>query len=102
MEVKIPVWGVCPFRSPVLLPPDDAPAPRVFAPQARANDPKSILGPCLYAGCGLWKVTKVVDGQPVDGMCSLRFAAEAMNSLAASLETLVKISSPSLNPNGSA
>jgi hypothetical protein len=45
----------------------------------------------MYAGCGFWKITKVVDGQAVDGMCGIRFLGEVMNSIAGSLEQLVKL-----------
>jgi hypothetical protein len=48
------------------------------------------LGPCLYAGCGLWKVTKVEDGRPVDGMCGLRYAAEAQASAAEALQKIAE------------
>ncbi len=54
------------------------------------------LGPCLYAGCGLWKITKVVNGKPADGMCGIRFLGEVMNSIAGSLEHLVQLETTKL------
>ena len=77
-EVNLPVWSLCPFRTPVESSETDLP-------------PKQTLGPCLYAGCGLYKVVKVVDGKVVDGMCSIRFLGEVMNSIAGSLEQLTKL-----------
>ena len=92
-SVTIPVWGLCPFRSPVFPPLDPGPASRVFTPQPETRaqgEPRPVLGPCLYVGCGLWKITQVKDGKPTDGMCSIRFAAEALNSIAGNLEILAK------------
>ena len=92
-QVTIPVWGLCPFRSPVFPPLDPGPAPRVVAPGGSPRgqgEPRPVLGPCLYAGCALWKITQVKDGKPTDGMCSIRFAAEALNSIAGNLEILAK------------
>ena len=57
----------------------------------KPEPPQQTLGPCLYAGCGLWKITKVVDGKAVDGMCGIRFLGEVMNSIAGSLEQLTKL-----------
>ena len=79
-EVTRPIWSLCPFRSPVEL-----------ETMIDSRPPAQALGPCLYAGCGLWKITKVVDGKPVDGMCGIRFLGEVMNSVAGSLEQLVKL-----------
>jgi hypothetical protein len=75
-DVRVPVWGLCPFRSPVV--------PRESSALAGSepSEPLQALGSCLYAGCGLWKVTKIADGRPVDGMCSLRYAAEALAKIA--------------------
>ena len=92
-QISIPVWGLCPFRSPVFPPIDPGPPARVFAPHIEAHpqgEPRPVLGPCLYAGCALWKVTQIKDGKPVDGMCSIRFAGEALNSIAGNLEILAK------------
>jgi hypothetical protein len=87
-DLKIPVWGLCPFRSPV-VPPTEKPS--VFAPNLPAPQPTQALGPCLYAGCGLWKITKVENGKPVDGMCSLRYAAECAGELTGAIQVLVKL-----------
>jgi hypothetical protein len=83
-EVSLPIWSLCPFRSPV------SPTEAQFdgGPSSR---PAQALGPCLYAGCGLYKVMKVVDGKVVDGMCSIRFLGEVMNSIAGSLDQLTKL-----------
>jgi len=92
-QIQIPVWGLCPFRSPVFPPQDTGPAPRVFTPRGESQaqgEPRPVLGPCLYAGCALWKITEVKDGKPSDGMCSLRFAAEALNSIAGNLDAMAK------------
>ena len=83
-EVNLPIWSLCPFRSPVM--PNDRPMTSEIG-----QLPFQALGPCLYAGCGLWKITKVVDGKPVDGMCGIRFLGEVMNSIAGSLEQLTKL-----------
>jgi hypothetical protein len=83
-EVSLPIWSLCPFRSPV------APTEAQFDGRPSSR-PAQALGPCLYAGCGLWKITKIEDGRPVDGMCSIRFLGEVMNSIAGSLEQLTKL-----------
>jgi hypothetical protein len=75
-EVKLPVWSLCPFRSPVLPPAGDS-----------LGQPRSMLGPCLYAGCGLYRVTKVEDGKVVDGLCSIRSLADSLDQLT-KLETM--------------
>jgi hypothetical protein len=49
-----------------------------------------MLGPCLYAGCGLWRITKVEDGKPVDGLCSIRAISESLEQLT-KLETMKTI-----------
>lgn len=91
-QIQVPVWGACPLRSPV-LPPKER---KVFDPGNPAQ-PESILGPCIQAACGFWKITKTkeVAGQlqPVEGMCGVRFLGEVFNSIAGSLEQLVKIES---------
>lgn len=81
-DVRVPVWGLCPFRSPV-VPREALPDLSSCAPDASdvPREPLQALGPCLYAGCGLWKVTKVTDGQPVDGMCGVRFLGEMLEQL---------------------
>jgi hypothetical protein len=90
-DVNLPIWSLCPFRSPV------APVsePIVKFPGNTLGEatwsPPQALGPCLYAGCGLYKVTKIVDGKVVDGMCGIRFLGEVMNSIAGSLEQLTKL-----------
>ena len=81
-EVNLPIWSLCPFRSPVEIESLDVNVPL---------PPRQALGPCLYAGCGLWKITKVIDGKAVEGMCSLRFLGEVMNSVAGSLEKLIQL-----------
>src|SRR4030067_3853995 len=86
-EVNLPIWSLCPFRSPVQ--PREAGVARV---QDHAGiTPPQALGPCLYAGCGLYKITKMQDGKVVDGMCGIRFLGEGMNSIAGSLEQLPKL-----------
>jgi len=86
-EVNLPIWSLCPFRSPVQ--PREAGVARV---QDHAGiTPPQALGPCLYAGCGLYKITKMQDGKVVDGMCGIRFLGEVMNSIAGSLEQLTKL-----------
>jgi hypothetical protein len=84
-DVRVPVWGLCPFRSPVV--PRE---PSIYATPDLPREPLQALGPCLYAGCGLWKVTKVVNGNPVDGMCSIRYAAEAAAGQADALAKIVE------------
>ena len=86
-QVTVPVWGVCPFRSPVI----PAEKRKIFDPDAPPPVPESLLGPCLQGACGLWKISKLVDGKPVEGLCSIRFLGEVMNSIAGSLEQLVKL-----------
>ena len=85
--IRIDVWGLCPFRSPLFEPKERS----VFAPGEPPPEPGQGLGPCLYQGCGLWKITKVVDGKPVDGLCGIRFLGEVMNSIAGSLEQLTRL-----------
>jgi len=82
-DIRIPVWGLCPFRSPVV--PREASA---LASPSVPQDPLQALGPCLYAGCGMWVVTKAKDGRPVDGACSIRYTAEKQGEAA---DALVKI-----------
>jgi hypothetical protein len=84
MNVQVPMWGVCPMRSPVIPAEKSA---LVRGPQ----DPVSLLGPCLGGACGFWKVTKAVDGKPTEGMCGVRFLGEVFNSIAGSLEQLVQL-----------
>jgi hypothetical protein len=79
-DVRVPIWGLCPFRSPVV--PREA---SVLASPSVPQEPLQALGPCLYAGCGLWTVTKIVDGKPVDGACSIRYAAEKQAEAAGAL-----------------
>jgi hypothetical protein len=90
-QVRVPAFGVCPWRSPV-LPPKER---KVYDPNAGAPEPESILGPCIQAACGVWKITKMKEenGQmiPVEGMCGIRFLGEVMNSVAGSLENLVRM-----------
>ena len=92
-DVRVPIWGLCPFRSPVV--PRDV---SVLASPDLPREPLQALGPCLYAGCGLWKVTKAIDGKPVDGMCSIRYAAEAAaeqaNALTQIAQSLSHLGSP--------
>ncbi len=90
-DVRVPVFGLCPFRSPV-VPRESS----VLAPPDVPGSPLQALGPCLYAGCGLWMVTKIADGKAVDGMCSIRYSAEqhgnqtdALLEIARALSTLV-------------
>lgn len=83
-SVRVDVWGLCPFRSPC------SPGEESRIPEA-SSPPHQVLGPCLFAGCGLYKITKVENGKIVDGMCSIRFLGEVMNSVAGSLEQLVKL-----------
>jgi hypothetical protein len=82
--IKMDVWALCPFRSPIF-------PPKVNPTTDFAEQPTQGLGPCLFAACGLWKVTKIENGQIVDGMCSIRFIGEVFNSIAGSLETLVQL-----------
>ena len=94
-DVRIPIWGLCPFRSPVV--PRDV---SVLASPDLHREPLQALGPCLYAGCGLWKVTKVVNGNPVDGMCSIRYAAEAAAGQADALAKIAQSLSHLGSPDG--
>lgn len=78
--MNVPLFSLCPFRSPVEIPEER----NVFRadgakPSGKARE---ALGPCLGAACGLWCVTRVENGQPVDGMCSLKLAAAAVNAIA--------------------
>lgn len=82
--IPMQVWALCPFRSPCV------PAEK-SAPTGEPTVPASVLGPCLFAACGLWKITKVENGKVVDGMCSIRFIGETFNSIAGSLEQLVQL-----------
>ena len=83
-KVTIQVWELCPFRSPVV--------PREPSALAGTASPAPLqaLGPCLQAGCGLWKVTKIIEGRPAEGMCSLRYAAECQAETAGALQHLAK------------
>lgn len=77
-EVKVPIWGLCPFRSPVA-----------------AGGEVQSLGPCLQAACGLWKITaseSQPDGslRPTAGMCSFRYVAECVGEAAGALQTIAK------------
>lgn len=87
----LPAFSICPFRSPVFPPKESALAAVTANGAPIPSEPQQVLAPCLYAGCGLFKITKVVDGQIVDGMCGIRFLAEVGNSIAMSLEQIVKI-----------
>jgi len=89
-DVRVPIWGLCPFRSSVV--------PRevsVLASPDLPREPLQALGPCLYAGCGLWKVTKVVNG-----MCSIRYAAEAAAGQADALAKIAQSLSHLGSPDG--
>ncbi len=88
-DVSMPAWSLCPFRSPVELPEESA---LHLAGKPKAT--RQALGPCLFAGCGLFKGTAIKDGKITDGMCSIRFIAEAMNSLAGSADQLLKLAAP--------
>jgi hypothetical protein len=94
-DVRVPVWGLCPFRSPVV--PREASA---LASPSVPQEPLQALGPCLYAGCGLWKVTKVEGGRAVDGMCSIRYAAEAQAEAAGALTQIARAVLPHLAGKG--
>jgi hypothetical protein len=83
--IPMDLWALCPFRSPCVPPKESS-----FAGTPPAV-PTSVLGPCLFAACGLWKITKVEDGKVVDGMCGIRFIGETFNSIAGSLEQLVQL-----------
>jgi hypothetical protein len=91
--VRVQVWSLCPFRSPCV------PAEKSALHGVGDRPPEQVLGPCLYAACGLWKITEVRDGKAVDGQCGVRFLGEVMNSIAGSLEQLVKLE---LTKNGGA
>src|SRR3989337_2522169 len=86
-EVNLPIWSLCPFRSPVSTGGQQI----VNTAEGLTTRPVQALGPCLYAGCGLYKITKMQDGKVVDGMCGIRFLGEVMNSIAGSLEQLTKL-----------
>lgn len=90
--VSLPVWSICPFRSPVGLP-EDSVLKRANGDPVQPTAPRQSLGPCLYAGCALFKITKVVDGQVKDGMCSIRFLAESANPIAGALERIASLAS---------
>ena len=86
-EVNVNVWGLCPFRSPV-----ETPGPANVVQLGGPSAPRQSLGPCLYLGCGMWKVTKVdAQGKPVDGMCSFRYTAECLEQVAGALQRLTSI-----------
>jgi hypothetical protein len=89
-QLTVEVWGLCPFMSKV----DPLGEPAAFGSEVNpdtASAPEPIiLAKCLGPGCGLWKITKVVDQQPVEGLCGIRFLGEVMNSIAGSLEQIVK------------
>ena len=83
-QVTLPVWSLCPFMSRTVAPKETK---ILGAPEP---SPQMMLGNCLGPGCGLWKITKVVDGRPAEGICGIRFLGEVMNSVAGSLEQLVR------------
>lgn len=94
--IKVDVYGLCPFRSPVEV----AEERKIDLPSNEIEKPREALGPCLYAACGFWKVTRVEKGNAVDGMCGVRFIGEVLGGIALSLEQLVKIQSKQEIPVG--
>jgi hypothetical protein len=86
-DINLPIWSLCPFRSPVSTGGQQI----VNTAEGLTTQPVQALGPCLYGGCGLYKITKIQDGKVVDGMCGIRFLGEVMNSIAGSLEQLTKL-----------
>lgn len=94
-SIKLDIWSLCPFRSPVAIEERSA----LVNPHTNTSDkgptpPQEVrqsLGPCLGPGCGLYKITKVENGQVKEGMCGIRFIGEVFNSIAGSLETLVQL-----------
>lgn len=95
-QIKMQAHSLCPWRSPVGIP-----GPSALIGEQGPREAPAALGPCLYLGCGLFKVTKVENGQVVDGMCSIRFAAEQIGSLAVMLERVVKKLVPGEDQKGS-
>jgi len=89
MQVAIPMWGLCPFRSPVV--PEVPKEESVIKIEPRPREqpqPAQALGPCLSAACALWKVTEVRDGKPVSGMCSFRYTAEVLEQATGALQAM--------------
>lgn len=89
-QLKIPVWGACPIITQAIPPKEK----RIFDPD-HVPQPETMIAACLGPACGFWKISKVKEegGQviPVEGMCGVRFLGEVFNSIAGSLESLVKM-----------
>lgn len=78
-QIKIPVFSLCPFRSPVEIPEET----HVLRPEGlQAQKPREALGNCFGPGCGLWCVTRIEAGQPVDGACAVKIIAGTLNAIA--------------------
>lgn len=89
-QLTVEVWGLCPFMSKVdPLSGGEESEGGGFDPSSSPPAPL-MLAKCLGPGCGLWKVTKIVDQRPTEGLCGIRFLGEVMNSVAGSLEQLVQ------------
>lgn len=96
-DVTLPAFSICPFRSSV-LPPEER---KIAIHGAPPPEPKQILAPCLYAGCGLFVATEVDHGKITNGMCAMRAIAGTTDSIASSLAQLVKLSTAQTIAGGS-
>lgn len=100
-QINAPAFSICPLRSPVFAPPQSSIMEPAFG-STKSNEPVSILGPCLYAGCGMFVPTKVENGAVVDGMCGVRGMATGLGQLNANLNQLIQLAKKSFGVEAAA
>jgi hypothetical protein len=100
-EVTVPEASLCPWRSPVVpVEPSrlHVPGPEGVGGMGEIKGmPLQALGPCLYEGCALFKVTeRDKNGVPVKGLCTFRYLAECAEASAGAVQALTVMISKAL------